>query len=232
MSARVALVRRTSSCGAAAARPAMVMASSSRSRSGTQRHTSPMRSASGPSTTWPNSTMAAAAEGPTARSSIQVWPPPGWIPSCRNRVSNRADAPARRTSQARARFMPGPHRRAVHRGQRGQRRAGHPQEALVDAAQALASRRAQVAQVGPGAERGRGARHHHRPHRLIGLERVEQLDDLVHHLAVEGVASLRVVERHDGHPVGHLGVGQGHRRQLPSRTTAGEWRKNCSTSRS
>ncbi len=107
-SANVALVRRTSSWGAAAARAAMASAAPASSASATQRHTNPIRSASAPSSTSPNSTMAAAADDPTARCSIHVWPPPGWIPSCRKRVSKRAEAPASRTSQASARFMPAP----------------------------------------------------------------------------------------------------------------------------
>ena len=61
-----------------------------------------------PSIAAPNSTIAAAAWGPTARSSIQVWPPPGWRPIFTNRVSKRAEVPAMRTSQASARFMPAP----------------------------------------------------------------------------------------------------------------------------
>ena len=105
----------------------MASAVGSSSSSGTVRHTSPTRSASAASTTSPNSTIAAAAGTPTARSSIQVWPPPGAMPSCRNRVSNRADAPASRTSHASATFMPAPTAApltaaSVGRGQRAMRR--------------------------------------------------------------------------------------------------------------
>src|ERR1019366_10771785 len=51
---------------------------------------------------------AAAVWGPTARSSIQVCPPPGWRPIRAKRESNRADSPAMRTSQHKARLNPAP----------------------------------------------------------------------------------------------------------------------------
>ena len=46
--------------------------------------------------------------GPTARSSIQGCPPPGWMPMRANRASKRADSPAMRTSQQSARLKPAP----------------------------------------------------------------------------------------------------------------------------
>ena len=116
-----------------------------------------------PSTRSPNSTIAAAACGPTARSSIQVWPPPGWRPSCRNRVSKRADVAGEphvaREREVHARADRG----AVHRGDGRQRRPQHAQEALVDrrrpAALAVVCARATARRgcddVGAGAERGR-----------------------------------------------------------------------------
>ncbi len=67
-----------------------------------------MRSASAPSRTWPNSTIAAVACGPTMRRIIHVCPPPGCSPRSRNRVSNRARRAAIRTSHASARFIPAP----------------------------------------------------------------------------------------------------------------------------
>ena len=198
-------MRRTSSRGAAAARPAMPR------RLGQQlvvgdapphqpdllgfgRRRPPRRTAP-----WPRPP----ADRPPARS-IHVWPPPGWMPSCRNRVSNRADAPARRTSQASARFMPAPDRGAVDGGQRRQRRPGDAQEALVDAEQALAA--------SDGRRGGRGRRPAQNaggapvtttaPTDVVGLELVERGDDLADHLGVERVAAVGIVEGHDGDAVG------------------------------
>ena len=42
------------------------------------------------------------------RRSIHVWPPPGWMPICRNRVSNFARRAAMRTSHPSAMFIPAP----------------------------------------------------------------------------------------------------------------------------
>ena len=111
----------------------------------------------------PNSTIAAAACGPTARSSIQVCPPPGCRPICRKRASKRPMSPASRTSHASARFMPGADGGTVDRGDRRQRRAQHAEEPLVDRhdAAALASSASgrasapRLDDVGAAAERGR-----------------------------------------------------------------------------
>ena len=94
--------------GAVAARDAISWATVSNWSSSTQRCTRPTRSASAPSITSPNTTPANVACGPAMRRSIQVWPPPGWMPICRKRVSNLALRAAMRTSQPSARFMPAP----------------------------------------------------------------------------------------------------------------------------
>ena len=104
--------------------------------SSTQRHASPTRSASSPSSTSPNSTTAAAACGPAMRWNIQVWPPPGWMPSCRNRVSNRARRAGEPHVARQRQVHAGADGGAVDGGDRRQRAAGDPQEALVDATQA------------------------------------------------------------------------------------------------
>ena len=104
----VRLTARVSSGGPDAARAAMATAVVSSSSSGTHFHTSPTRSASAPSMAWPKTTAAMAACRPATLRNIQVWPPPGWMPRSRKRVSNLADAPASRTSHASARFMPAP----------------------------------------------------------------------------------------------------------------------------
>ena len=95
-------------CGTVAALAANSWATSSSESAGTDRYARPMRSASLPSSTWPNTTAAIAACGPTIRRSIHVWPPPGWIPSWRKRVSSLAVSATMRTSQPSARFMPAP----------------------------------------------------------------------------------------------------------------------------
>ena len=53
-------------------------------------------------------TAANVACGPAMRRNIHVWPPPGWMPICRKRVSNLARRAAMRTSQPSARFIPAP----------------------------------------------------------------------------------------------------------------------------
>ena len=78
--------------------------------------------------------------------------------------SSEADVTAERE------VHPCPDGRAIDRGERGQRAAGDPQEPLVDVAEARSVGRRQVAEVGAGAERRRGARHDERPDRFVHFD--------------------------------------------------------------
>ena len=137
----------TSSRGATPpARPSLRRrrAAGRRRRSGTRARRARPRRRRSPRRT-PRPAMVAC--GPTMRRSIQVWPPPGWMPSCRKRVSNLA-VPRRDAHIAAEREVhAGADRGAVDRGDRRQRAAGDAQEALVDRAQALLGRLGQVAEV-------------------------------------------------------------------------------------
>ncbi len=66
------------------------------------------------------------------------------------------------------------------------------------------------------------------PTLVVGLARGDRLDDLVDHLGAQRVAPVRVVEREDRDAIASLRA----ERHRQSRTTAGEWRKKASTSRS
>ena len=88
-------------------------------------------------------------------------------------------------------------------------------------------------QVGAGAEGGGSAGHHDRADGGVGLQPVEGGDQFVDHRRVEGVAAIRVGDGDDRDTLGtgpdfHVYVA--HDTPLDPRTTAGEWRKNCSTS--
>ena len=85
-------------------------------------------------------------------------------------------------------------------------------------------------QVGARAECRGCAGDDDRADALVSLEPVEGLDDLVDHLEIERVAPLRVVKRDDRDAVGDFGSNKSH--ASTSLTTAGEWRKKFSTSRS
>jgi hypothetical protein len=120
----------------------------------------------------------------------------------------------------------------VDGGHRRQRRPGDPQEPLVDGEQGLAGAAGEVAEVGAGAEGGRCAGHDHRADPAVRLEAVEGGDDPVDHRLGQRVAAPGVVEDDDGDAVPRLGANAHRDDRSGSRTTAGECRKNCSTSRS
>ena len=119
---------------------------------------------------------------------------------------------------------------AVDGGERRQRRAPDPQEALVDRAQPVAwsraAGRAEVAEVGAGAERGRRAGDDDGADVGVGFEPVEGGDDLVDQLEGQGVAALGVVEGDDGDagrrpdlgPASDRVTGRGRRRASGGRT--------------
>ena len=171
-------------------------ASSSSSSSSTQRHTSPWRSAASPSSTSPNSTMAAAVCGPTrvaqhprvAAAGVEAEVEEAGVELARR--AGEAHVAAQRQVHA------GADGGAVDGGEGRQRRAADPEEALVDrrAGSSAAPAGAEVAEVGAGAERGRRAGDDDRADAVVGLERVEGGDDLVDHRRGERVAALGVVE--------------------------------------
>src|SRR6266511_4331373 len=90
-------------------------------------------------------------------------------------------------------------------------------------------RRGQAADVGAGAERRRRAGHDERADALVVLEPVDGSDDLADEFRGQGVAAVGFVEREDRDAIALLDV-EGQRRYPRSRTTAGECRKNVSTS--
>ena len=116
----------------------------------------------------------------------------------------------------------GPHRRAVDRGDRGQRRAGHPQEAGVDPPQGLlVAARGQVVEVGTGAERPARTRDHHGAHVVALLELVHRRDQLGVQRRRDRVAAVGVVEgdRRDAVvdvELDHLGSSPGHPATRPT----------------
>ena len=128
-------------------------------RRATLRHTSPSSAARAASTRSPNSVIAAAACGPTSRSSIQTWPPPGWSPIRAKRASNRAEAPAIRTSQQSARLKPAPTAGPFTAATVGRRAVADREEAVVDRANVETASRPLIdferAHVGARAERRR-----------------------------------------------------------------------------
>ena len=215
---------------------AIACAASASASSSTQRHTRPTRSASPPSSTSPNSTAAARRPAaPAMRRSIHVWPPPGWSPSWRKRVSNLAlVARPAAASHDQRQVHAGADGGAVDGGEGRQRAAGDPEEALVDAAQArLAATRPRCERSAPAQNAG-GApvtTTAPTPSSASSSSKASTISSTI----VEGqrVAPVGVVERDDGDPVGDL-----DRTRLTSgpsgwsRTTAGEWRKKCSTSSS
>jgi hypothetical protein len=89
---------------------------------------------------------------------------------------------------------------AVHRGHSRQRAAIEAQESLVDRGQARVAallapaHGGQAADVGPGAERGRRARHHERAHAVVTLELVNGRDDLVDEPGGEHIPAVGIVE--------------------------------------
>src|SRR5207302_8009343 len=87
----------------------------------------------------------------------------------------------------------------------------------------------QVREVGAGAERGRRAGHDDRGDAgVLGLEVLEGGDDALHRVGVQHVAPVGIVEGQHANAVGDLDA-YAHSGFL---TTAGEWRKKFSTSRS
>ena len=112
----------------------------------------------------------------------------------------------------------GTHGGAVDGGERRERTAGDPQEALVDGAEAATVGRPEVPEVGTGTERRRGAGHDDGTHRLVGLDGVHGGDDLGDHRRRQCVALVGVVQRERGHAVGDVGEDQGHAGSL-SRST-------------
>ena len=97
-----------SALGASAARCAIAMASGSKASVAWLDHASPQATAASAFNGLENNVIAAAAWGPTARSSNHKCPPPGCKPIRKNFASKRADSPARRISQANARLKPAP----------------------------------------------------------------------------------------------------------------------------
>src|SRR5581483_3515775 len=104
----VSRVRRSSSGGRDASLAATARASAGSSRSETQRHASPASTASRAESDSPSSVSATARRKPTARSSRQQKPPPGWMPTSSQRQSKRALGDTRTTSHASATLMPAP----------------------------------------------------------------------------------------------------------------------------
>ena len=199
------------------------------------------RPARAPSIGSPNSTIAAAACGPTTRSSIHVWPPPGCRPMRRKRASKRAEAPAIADVAREREVHPGADGGAVDRGDRRQRRTQHAEESFVDrhdrAALAIVGvrrrERAEARDVGAAAERGRLAGDHDRADRRRSLRagrRSRRSRATIG--ARHRVATLPVDERDDRDAVGLVDPNVFHQLRAPSgRTTADECRKKVSTSR-
>ena len=84
-----------------------------------------------------------------------------------------------------------------------------------------------MGEVGSRTERGRRARDDHRAHVRIVLHAIEGGDDLVDEVEREHVAPVGVVEGDDCHALVDVDAEEA---QSGVRTTAGEWRKNVSTS--
>ena len=213
ISRMVAVIFFTSSTGAFRARPAISRAVGSSSSSGTQRQTRPTFSAASPSSTSPNTT-----DGERRLGAGDALEHPGVAAAGVDAEVQEAGVEAgRRTGQSEVADERQVHAGAdggtVDGGDRGQRAATDPHEALVDGEQALLRPLlAQVAQIRARAERRRRAGDDHGTDRRVGLDRVEGGEQLLVEVQVERVAPLGVVEGDGGDAVGQLGEHASHGR--------------------
>src|SRR5262245_13107636 len=125
--------------------------------------------------------------------------------------------------------------RTVHGGDCGKRAAVDAEEAVVDRRQRAAvlvpaAHGTERPHVGTRAERRGRARDDDRADTVVILEAVDGGDDLADELRRERVPPFGIVEGEHGDALAPLDV-ERHGRYPRSRTTAGECRKNVSTSR-
>ncbi len=132
-------------------------------------------------------------------------------------MSNLGSAAGEPHVAAERQVHPGADSGTVDRGQRRQRAAGDAQESFVDRAEAGLVGLGEVAEVGAGAERRRGAGDHDRTDRWVGLDLVHRRDDLGDHRRGERVALRRVVQGQRGDA---FGTGHDYERHDPTVASA------------